>query len=74
MQNRFIALMNSMAIVWGITKIWQFLELLFYREIQARKVDDIIAAIFLVILYIYERRLQEEGSKDLTGFRQKRKH
>ena len=74
MQNRFIAVMNSMAIVWGITKIWQFLELLFYREIQARKVDDIIAAIFLVILYIYERRLQEEGSKDLTGFRQKRKH
>lgn len=59
MQNRFIALMNSMAIVWGITKIWQFLELLLYREIQARKVDDIIAAIFLVILYIYERRLQE---------------
>ena len=63
MQNRFIALMNSMAIVWGITKIWQFLELLLYREIQARKVDDIIAAIFLVILYIYERRLQE-GRKD----------
>lgn len=60
MQNRFIALMNSMAIVWGITKIWQFLELLLYREIQSRKVDDIIAAIFLVILYIYERRLQEE--------------
>ena len=60
MQNRFIALMNSMAIVWGITKIWQFLELLLYREIQARKVDDIRAAIFLVILYIYERRLQEE--------------
>ena len=60
MQNRFIALMNSMAIVWRITKIWQCLELLLYREIQARKVDDIIAAIFLVILYIYERRLQEE--------------
>ena len=33
-----------------ITAVWQGLEILFYNEIQYRKVDDIIATILLISL------------------------
>lgn len=52
-----------------ITVIWQGLEILFYNEIQYRKVDDIISTILLISLlfnlkYAVEKLdLEEENER-----------
>lgn len=51
-----------------ITVIWQGLEILFYNEIQYRKVDDIISTILLISLlfnlkYAVEKLDSEEENE-----------
>lgn len=41
-----------LVIAFVITYTWQFLELIMYKEIQYRKVDDIIAGILLISIYL----------------------
>ena len=57
--KRFDAFLTAAAIAWGIGWVWRYLEIMFYGQIQVRTVDNIVSIIFLVVLYIYERRIQE---------------
>lgn len=41
-----------LVIAFAITYTWQSLELIMYKEIQYRKVDDIIAGILLISIYL----------------------
>lgn len=43
----------SKAIVWYLLLgiIWQVLELIFYKEIQHRIVDDIMGVLFFFVIY-----------------------
>lgn len=41
-----------LVIAFVITYTWQFLELIMYKEMQYRKVDDIIAGILLISIYL----------------------
>lgn len=47
--------------VWGI--LWAILELLIYREIQHRIVDDIISIPVIVMLYLMFRYKKERDSR-----------
>lgn len=50
-----------------ICVIWQFLELIFYNQIQPRAVDDIIG--FFIYYYIYQtEKYRRQGSMNLMSY------
>lgn len=45
----------------GIAFVWQALEMLFYGEVQPRKVDDIIEFLYTALIVISYKRGLKDG-------------
>lgn len=51
MMNKTKQIIKTCCVVWIYNLIWMTLELLFYREIQPRIVDDIMMLIITPMIY-----------------------
>lgn len=63
---------NVFWLIWtylAIGFVWQALEMIFYGEIQPRRVDDIISLLYTgLVVLAYKRGLKHGADKAVLGF------